>query len=119
MDDDVQVLRTLRKILERRGYVVTASENPIEALEIVKKEEFDLIVTDLKMPGMDGIQFLTQAKAARPGTPIILITGFAAIDTAVSAIKWGAFDYLRKPFEIKKIYDVIDRALQEKGGGAS
>ena len=60
---------------------------------------------------------MNQAKQIHPRTPVILVTGFASIDTAISAIKWGAFDYLRKPFEIKKIYEVIDRALKSAQGG--
>ena len=111
VDDDPDVLRTLAKILKRKGQDVHPFESPVAALEYLKREKVDIILTDLKMPEMDGIQFLYQAKALCPRVPVILITGYAAIDTAVSAIKLGAFDYLRKPFEIKKIYEVIDRAL--------
>ena len=111
VDDDAEVLKTLKKILERKGHEVEAFSAAPAALERLKEEPPDLILTDLKMPEMDGIQFLTSARAVHPDIPVILITGFATIDTAVSAIKWGAFDYLRKPFEIKHIYEVIDRAL--------
>jgi DNA-binding NtrC family response regulator len=61
---------------------------------------------------MDGFLFLNQAKSLCPTVPVIMITGYASIDTAVSAIKWGAFDYLKKPYEISKIYSVIKQALQ-------
>lgn len=117
-DDDAEVLKTLVKILSRRGYQTFPFGSPVNALEFLKKEKVDLILSDLKMPGIDGIQFLDRAKSICPKTPFILITGFATVDTAVSAIKYGAFDYLCKPFEVKKIYEVVDRALQT-GGGAS
>lgn len=117
VDDDAEVLKTFKKILERKGHRVYAFESARAALEHLGKETADLILTDLKMPEMDGIQFLTQAKILRPHVPVIMTTGFAAIDTAVSAIKLGAFDYLKKPFELKKIYDVIDRALAAKNRG--
>ena len=117
-DDDAELLKTLVKILSRRGYQTFPFESPVKALEFLKGEKVDLILSDLKMPEVDGIQFLDRAKSIRPKTPFILITGFATVDTAVSAIKNGAFDYLRKPFEVKKIYEVVDRALQT-GGGAS
>ena len=117
VDDDAEVLRTIKRILEKKGHEVFAFESAMTALEHLKAETVDLILTDLKMPGMDGIQFLSRTKALRPNAPVILITGFATIETAVSAIKWGAFDYLRKPFEVEKIYDVIERALGSKKGG--
>ena len=117
-DDDADVLKTLVKILSRRGYQTFPFESPLKALEFIKKEDSDLILSDLKMPEIDGIQFLDRVKSIRPKIPFILITGYATVDTAVSAIKFGAFDYLRKPFEVKKIYEVVDRALQT-GGGAS
>ncbi|OGR86481.1 MAG: hypothetical protein A3A86_06790 [Elusimicrobia bacterium RIFCSPLOWO2_01_FULL_60_11] len=111
-DDDAEVLKTLAKILKRRGYEVFPFDSPHKALDFLRQEKVDLILSDLKMPDMDGIQFLDKAKKIHPKTPFILITGYATVDTAVSAIKWGAFDYLRKPFEVKKIYEVIDKALR-------
>ncbi len=118
VDDDAEVLRTLKKILLRRRYEIFAFDSPIAALEHLRKEKADLILSDMKMPQMDGLQFLIQAKTLQPTTPFILITGYATIDTAVSAIQWGAFDYLRKPFEVKKIYEVIDLALKQEGSAS-
>ena len=117
VDDDGEVLKTLKKILLRRGYEVLAFESPVEALERLKAERVDLILTDLKMPQMDGVQFVSRAKEIHPRTPVILVTGYATVETAVAAVKWGAFDYLCKPFEIKKIYEVIDNALKSGKGG--
>lgn len=116
VDDDAQVLRTLRKILEKKGHQVLAFGSALAALERLKEEPVDLILTDLKMPEMDGIEFLSRAKALHPETPVILVTGFATIEMTVSAIKRGAFDFLKKPFEVQKIVEVVERALASKNG---
>ncbi len=115
VDDDAQVLGTLKKILEKKSYEVLGYTNPVDALARLKTGWVDLILTDLKMPEMDGLQFLEKAKRISPATPIILITAFATIETAVSAIRWGAYDYLTKPFEIKKICEVVKRCLKSQG----
>ena len=111
VDDDQQVLRAIRKILEKKGYETITFEDPESALEYLKTEPVHLIITDLHIPGMDGIQFLRQAKQIRRSVPIIFSTGFASIDTAVTAMQLGAFDYLKKPLEPRKIYDLVERAL--------
>ena len=116
MDDDAEVLRTLVKVISRRGYEVFPFDSPLKALMFLKRESADLILSDLKMPEMDGTQFLYDSKKLHPDVPFILITGYATIETAVTAIQNGAFDYLRKPFEVKKIYEVLDRALNQGGG---
>lgn len=118
VDDEPEVLRTLGRILMKRGCEVFPFQSPLAALDFLKKQGADLIFSDLKMPEMDGIQFLHEAKSLRPAPPFILITGFASISTAVSAIQWGAAEYIQKPFDIKKIYDVMDKVLNQ-GGGAS
>ena len=111
VDDEPTVSSTIRRILEKRGYSVTTFENPLAALDWIKTDPCDLILTDLKMPQMDGIQFLTQIKRLQPAVPVILITAYSTIDTAVMAIKYGGFDYLQKPFDVQKIYEVVQRAL--------
>ena len=112
VDDDFYALGVLKEVLEKKGCRILDFTNPHAALEELKKEKVDLVLSDLKMPEMDGIHFMNQVKKMYPLVPVILITGFASIDTAVSAMKWGAFDYLKKPYEIPKIYEVIGRALQ-------
>ena len=112
VDDDFYSLGVLKEVLRNKGCKVLDFANPSSALEELKKEKVDLVLSDLKMPEMDGIHFMNLVKKMHPSVPVIMITGFASIDTAVSAIKWGAFDYLKKPYEIPKIYDVIERALQ-------
>ncbi len=110
VDDEPDSLKVLKDIIEKKGYTTLAFQSPVQALNKIKTEEVDLILTDLKMPEMDGIQFLYQVKANHPLIPIIVLTGYASIDSAVKAVQWGAFDYLRKPCEVTRIYDVLERA---------
>ena len=111
VDDDKEVLNTLQRILQKRDYQVFTCDKPTQALEMLQSQPMDLILSDLKMPEMNGIQFLYQVKQDHPAIPVILVTGFGSIDSAVKTIQWGGFDYLQKPFEAKKIYEVIERAL--------
>ncbi|MBI2916259.1 MAG: response regulator [Elusimicrobia bacterium] len=101
----------MKRILLQREYDVTTYENPRKALEEYSQNQTDLILTDLKMPEMNGIDLLIQVKKKSPSLPVIIMTAFATIDTAVLATKWGAFNYIKKPFEISRIYDLIDQAL--------
>jgi len=112
VDDHPEVLKTLKKILERRGYEVQDFSDPILALEEFQKNKPDIILSDLMMPQMDGIEFLTQVKKLSPLLPFIIMTAFATVDTAAQSTKYGAFDYLRKPFELSKIYDTLDKAIR-------
>ena len=112
VDDDTEVLKTLIKMISKRGYQGFPFESASNALDFLKVKKMDLIIVDLKMPEIDGIQFLDRAKRIHFETPVILITGFSTVDTAVLAMEKGAFDYISKPFELKKIYGVILRALR-------
>src|SRR3989344_5968191 len=116
VDDDPEVLRTLEKIMKRKGYQTIPFSNPLLALETMRTRRPDLILTDLKMPEMDGIQFMQEAKKIHPSVPVVLITAYATVDTAVSAIQLGGFDHVRKPFEISRIYAVIEKALESSEG---
>lgn len=112
VDDEPEILKTLKRILSRKGYEAITFENPMKALDYLKTEQVHLILTDLKMPEMDGVQFLLKIKQSYPTLPVILLTAYASIETAVTAIQQGAFDYIRKPFEIKKIYELVEKALE-------
>ena len=113
VDDDFAALGVLKEALQSKGCEVLDFVDPAAALEALKKHKVSLVLSDLKMPRMDGIHFMSQAKAIDPAVPVVVITGYASIDTAVSAIKWGAFDYLKKPYELPKIYDVLKRVLEQ------
>ena len=113
--DDEEIARAnLEYILVKEGYQVATAANGLEALEKVKKREFDLILTDLKMEKMDGIQLLESAKQIAPYTEIVMITGYATVSTAVDAMKKGAAHYLPKPINLDELRATVRQILQKK-----
>jgi DNA-binding NtrC family response regulator len=103
VDDEVNMLRLLEKVLGREGYQVRTAESGTEALRRLREEEFDLIISDLVMPVIDGIHLMQEVKIRHPDTQFILITAYGSIGSAVEAMKAGAFDYLAKPFKKEEI----------------
>ncbi len=113
--DDEQSMRDFLSImLKKENYDVVAAENGDDALKAVQSEIFDLVISDVKMPTMDGIELLKAVKEVSPETVVIMITAYATADTAVEAMKLGAYDYITKPFKVEEIKLVIQKAL-EKG----
>ncbi len=111
--DDKEMLRdSLAETLRREDHVVQAFGDPGEALEAIKAGCFDCVVTDLKMPGMDGVTLLRELRGAGGECAVILMTAFGTVDTAVEAMKLGAFDYITKPFDADKICLLVERAIQ-------
>ena len=115
VDDDQGIREFLEIMLSREGYRVTTAPDAGKALNRCKKDTFDLIITDLKMPKMDGIGFLREIKAISPETLVILITAYASGETAVNAMKEGAFDYIEKDFAIEDMKRIVRNALSAKG----
>ncbi|MGD0275202.1 MAG: sigma-54 dependent transcriptional regulator, partial [Syntrophales bacterium] len=115
VDDDQGMRDFLEIMLTREGYEVASSADAIKALNLLKKESFDLVITDLKMPKMDGIEFLKRIKEVSPETLSILITAYASGETALSALREGAYDYLEKDFDIEDLKGIIRSALAKKG----
>src|SRR5439155_11760500 len=103
------------------GHDVVASASAIEALKIVEKSAFDVIVTDLQMPGMDGLSFIRTLAERRVESQIVMITAFASVTSAVEAMRYGAFDYIEKPFDVEQLESLVSRALRhgEKVGRRS
>ena len=112
VDDDSSVRRVLQFKLQKRGYEVETAANGAEALQHLVEKSFDLLLSDIRMPKMDGIELLGEAKSAQPGIKVILITAHATVSQAVQAVKLGAFDYITKPFEDEELFVAIDKALQ-------
>ena len=113
--DDSEGTRNLcSKILEKDGYFVETAGNGEEALKLVGENSYDLIVTDLMMPLMDGMELLEHVKKSHPGMPVIIITAYASVATAVEAIKKGAYDYVPKPFNPGELQVTIENALERK-----
>ncbi len=113
IDDDVKMLELLRKVLSKRGYVVDISSKPKEAIEKFVRDGFDIVVTDINMPEMSGLEVLKQVKTTSPDTIVIMITAFATVSSAVESMKLGAYDYIVKPFNIEEFVLIIDRASEQ------
>lgn len=113
VDDDAVTLKNLRRILEKMGHKVSTFSNPLRALKQVEEQVYDLMLTDLKMPYMDGLSLLNEVKRVSPYMEVIIITGYASMDGAVEATRQGAFHYLAKPFTPEQLRDVVSRALRE------
>jgi DNA-binding NtrC family response regulator len=112
IDDEAIALTNLTHVLKREGYDVTACKNGESGLEALKHGDFDLVLTDLKMPGIDGMEVLRQVQASEPDVPVIMITGHATLDSAVEAMKAGAHHYLAKPFRLAEAREVVRSALE-------
>lgn len=115
VDDDQGMREFLEIMMTREGYQVMTASDAGKALIRCRKETFDLIITDLKMPKMDGIGFLREVKQLSPETMVILITAFASGETAVNAMKEGAYDYIEKNFAIEDLKRIVRDALAKKG----
>ena len=113
--DDEQGLREVLSImLKRTGYAVTSVADGEEAVELLSKEIFDLVITDLRMPKVNGMEVLKAAESASPETVVLVITAFATADSAVEAMKQGAYDYLTKPFQVDEVQLIIRNALEKR-----
>lgn len=111
IDDETIALSNLSHVLEREGYEVTACVDGKNALSELQTTEFDLVLTDLKMPGIDGMDILNHIRETTPDVPVIMITGHASLDSAVNAMKAGAFHYIAKPFRLDEAREVVRSAL--------
>ncbi len=116
VDDERSMRDFLKILLQKEGHTVVTAHNGESALECLKNQEFDLIISDIRMPGMGGLELLGAAKELHPDLPVIMITAFASPDDAVQAMKSGAFDYISKPFNVDEIKSVIESATSKKKG---
>jgi len=113
VDDEIGPRESLRMIL-KPNYNVYSAEDGMAALRILEQTEMDVITLDLKMPGMSGIETLKQIRLVDPDVMIIIITGFGTLQTAVEAIRYGVYDYISKPFNVKEIVGIIEKAAQRR-----
>lgn len=111
IDDEPSILNSLSGILSDEGFEVITAYNGYEGLKIIESEYPDLVLLDIWMPGMDGIETLKEIKKENPATQVIIITGHGTIETAVKATKLGAFDLIEKPLSIDKVIVAINNAL--------
>jgi len=115
VDDDQGMREFMEIMLEKEGHDVTSAENATKALNLCNRKDFDLIVTDLRMPQIDGIEFLKKIKDQKPEIMVILVTAYASGETAVNAMKEGAYDYVEKGGSIDELKRIIHEALLKKG----
>ena len=113
IDDERSIRNTLKDILEYEKYIVDLAEDGIKALDKIKSGAFDVILCDIKMPGMDGIEVLEKLQEITPDTPVVMISGHGNIDTAVESIKKGAFDFIEKPLDLNRLLITIRNAMDK------
>lgn len=111
VDDEGVIREGLRRILERAGHLVTLALNGRQALDHMQKEMFDLVISDLKMPGMGGLEVLRLIGRLQPEIPVLIITGYSTAEMAADAVACGAFDFLSKPFTPDQILTLVNRAI--------
>lgn len=116
VDDEERFRTTLGKRLTEREMEVTTVGSGEEALKEITQKLYDVVVLDVKMPGMDGIETLSEIKKTRPNIEVILLTGHASVDSAVDGMRLGAYDYLMKPCEIEQLLEKINGAYEIKNG---
>ncbi|MGE4342868.1 MAG: sigma-54-dependent transcriptional regulator [Geoalkalibacter sp.] len=114
VDDEGVIREGIRRILENGGYEVDVTSSGNLAIEKLQEEDFDVVITDLKMPGMSGMEVLKAIRILQPDVPVIIITGYSTVDTAVEAMKNGAFDYQSKPFTPDQIVGKVEKALEQR-----
>jgi DNA-binding NtrC family response regulator len=114
VDDEPDMVENCTRILRRAGYRCLSATDPERAMALLESERPDLLLTDLKMPGMDGLELLRRSRELDPALPVIVITAFATIESAVAAIKEGAFDYLPKNFSVDQLQVAVERALRQR-----
>jgi len=114
VDDEEEFVETLAERMRSRGMDVATSGSGVDALQLVEDEDFDVVVLDLKMPGIDGLDALKRIKRRRPDIQVVLLTGYATVEKGVEAIKEGALEFLEKPVDLASLTDAIHKAKATK-----
>jgi two-component system, OmpR family, response regulator len=114
VDDELDFLETIVKRLKRRKIDATGIDSGIKALDLLEKEPFDVVILDVRMPGMDGIETLKEMKKKRPLMEVIMLTGHASVESGVQGMQYGAFDYVMKPANIDDLLEKIHEAYERK-----
>ncbi|MDM7920277.1 MAG: response regulator [Methanosarcina sp.] len=112
VDDDRTLLSALKTVFDQENNVTVCNDGK-KAIDLCRNEKFDLIITDLMMPGANGLEVLTETRKIDPDSLVVLITGFASLETAVQAIREGAYDYITKPFKLEEIKIIVNNAREK------
>ena len=114
VDDEKQILSLVEEYLSMHGYRVTVIDNGLEALELIKERDFDIVFSDLNMPEFGGLELLRDIKDYRPDTEVVIVTGYGTIESAVEALKLGSYDYLQKPIKLERLRVLIERIREKR-----
>jgi len=114
IDDEPLMRISLTDSLKGKGYLVESASSGEQALQLLRSGQYDIVITDLRLPQYDGMAILKECKKISPDTEVILITAYATVESAVEAMKRGAYDYITKPFHLEELGKIIDRLLWEK-----
>ena len=114
VEDDSSAREVLGVLLRRNEYDVTLAADGQKGIDLLKEREFDIVITDLKMPGVNGLQVLAHCKLLHPDTEVVMVTAYATTETAIAAMKQGAYDYLTKPYKVDEILVTMQRALEKR-----
>jgi len=114
VDDEDSVRKRCVRLLAKRGFQAVGATDGAVALDMVRRNACDIMLVDIRMPGMDGIKLLEHVKAFNPEVDVIMMTGYAAVDSAVKAMKCGACDYLTKPFELDQLLQAVRAVVARK-----
>jgi signal transduction histidine kinase len=113
IEDELQLRDNLQILLQSAGYQVTTAANGVEGIQQLREQAFDLVITDLVMPGMDGFKVMDDLRVHSPETVVVAITGYVSAESAITALRKGAYDYLAKPLDVDLVYSVVARALEK------
>ncbi len=115
VDDHTQARESMAEVLRRAGHQVACCSSAVEALQVVQRENFDCIVTDLRMPGMSGLEFIVHLEQRRYAAQVVMVTAHASVSSAVEAMRHGAFDYIEKPFDVEQLEQLVAQAMRHAG----
>jgi len=113
VDDDKKLLSVMKNIFTEEGHEVDICSDGLNAINMCREQKYDLIITDLMMPGANGLEVLKATRKIDPSTIVILVTGFASLETAIEAIREGAYDYITKPFKLEEIKILVSNAWEK------
>ena len=114
VDDHRQARESMADVLRHVGHNVSCCSSAAEALQVVERDSFDCVVTDLQMPGMTGIEFMIQLERRQYGAQVVMVTAHASVSSAVEAMRHGAFDYIEKPFDVDQLEALVGKAIRKR-----
>ncbi|HWR84210.1 MAG TPA: response regulator [Candidatus Deferrimicrobium sp.] len=114
VDDELLIRDLLYDFFLGQGWDIAVAENGERALQILRSRQIDLVLTDIKMPLMDGLELTSQMKESYPGIPVVLMTGYPSVESAITALRYKVEDYITKPFNINQLYKLVDAKIRER-----